>query len=271
MMQKYFFHSLIAAVLILNSCNLPAPAALSITPTLESTLTATPEIHTPTSTITLEPTATDTATDTPSPTATLTPTETATDTATPFPVVEMLKAKVIAERLSCRYGPGAPYLYLFAYKGGANIKLIGRADASRWVLADEETDCWINAKYLDIAGDMLTLPNIYPGEVYLPVTQYYPSIYQVPQILSVVRKGDSLVVEWQNIPLRAGDEEDENMQHYIVEVWRCENGQIIFEPLATNATTISFVDQAGCAQPSHGRVIVQEKHGFTPPADIPWK
>jgi hypothetical protein len=60
------------------------------------------------------------------------------------------------------------------------------------------------------------------------------------------------------------------MLHYIVEVWRCDAGQLIFDPLATNETSITFLDQAGCDQPSHGRIFVQEKHGFAGPAEIPW-
>ena len=79
-----------------------------------------------------------------------------------------------------------------------------------------------------------------------------------------------VTVSWLDIPLRAGDEEDERMNHYIIEVWRCEAGGIKFEPLATNDLEISFVDEPGCSEPSHGRIFVQEKHGFAGPTDIPW-
>jgi hypothetical protein len=57
---------------------------------------------------------------------------------------------------------------------------------------------------------------------------------------------------------------------YIVEVWRCENGTIIFETLGSRIPLISFVDEADCNSPSHGRVYVQEKHGYAGPAEIPW-
>ena len=30
------------------------------------------------------------------------------------------------------------------------------------------------------------------------------------------------------------------MVHYIVEVWRCENGRSLFEPLATNDLSITY-------------------------------
>ena len=64
--------------------------------------------------------------------------------------------------------------------------------------------------------------------------------------------------------------EDENMFPYIVEVWRCENGAIIFDTLGSRVPFISFEDQAGCAEPSRGRVYIQEKHGYAGPAEIPW-
>jgi hypothetical protein len=79
-----------------------------------------------------------------------------------------------------------------------------------------------------------------------------------------------VLVQWIEIHLRAGDEEDQAMQHYIVEVWRCEGGVMQFEPIATNSSNVVFTDEPGCSEPSHGRIFVQEKHGFAGPAEIPW-
>ena len=45
---------------------------------------------------------------------------------------------------------------------------------------------------------------------------------------------------------------------------------MVFDPLASSRETVSFIDEPGCAQPSHGRVFVQDKHGYTAPAEIPW-
>jgi uncharacterized protein YraI len=218
--------------------------------------------------VTLVSTATETLTPIPSPTFTALPTatETALPTLTPIPTVESLKASVTADRLSCRYGPGAEYLYLDGLRRGVNIQLIGRTDGNNWVYVDGRKPCWVNAKFIAIEGDPQALPVVYPGEASLPVSPYYPPT----AVLGVTRTGNTVSVRWLDIPLRAGDEEDETMLHYIVEVWRCEGGQIIFDPLATNDTTITFVDEPGCSQPSHGRVFVQEKHGFAGPTDIPW-
>jgi hypothetical protein len=91
-------------------------------------------------------------------------------------------------------------------------------------------------------------------------------------VLSAQRNPDThqLIVAWQEVLVGLGDYEDESMQTYIIEVWRCQDGKLIFEPLATRFAYIGFVDQPGCSEPSHGRVWVQEKHGYAGPADIPW-
>jgi hypothetical protein len=210
--------------------------------------------------------STETATFVP-PTETSTPLPTETATPSPLPVVESLKAKVTADLLSCRYGPGAEYLYLYALRAGANIKLIGRTDANNWVWVDGKNKCWVNAKFLEIAGDWKSLPVVYPGIAKLPITPYYRS----PTWANATRKGTSVEVNWEAVPISAGKYEDENMHQYIVEVWRCEQGQIVFETLGTNLPYITVPnDEAGCSQPSHGSVWLQEKHGFAGPVEIPW-
>jgi uncharacterized protein YraI len=205
----------------------------------------------------------------PSPTETLTPvpsTPIPTNTSTANPIVESLDATVTADLLSCRYGPGAEYLYLYGLRKGANIQLIGRTDGNNWIMVKGKNLCWVNAKYTEINGDLKTLPVLYPNEYKLPVSPYYSS----PIVLSAKRDTNSVTVEWSDITLRPGDEEDENMFIYIIEVWRCEGGKMIFDPLASNYPVVTFVDEAGCGTPSHGRVFFQEKHGFAGPAEIPW-
>jgi len=210
------------------------------------------------------------------PTTTLTETPVPTDTPvppptdTPIPTVESLKATVTADRLSCRYGPGPEYLYLFAFRATANIELIGRVDADNWnwVLVENQVPCWVSARFLEVQGDIKSLPVVYPGTAKLPITPYYPR----SQVLSAERETLTNVVNisWVEVPVSLGDYEDDSMQTYIVELWRCQDGQLIFDPLATRLTYISFVDEPGCSEPSHGRVWVQEKHGYAGPAEIPW-
>jgi len=216
---------------------------------------------------------TETFTPIPTFTFTFTPLPTDTPSNTPVPVVESLKAVVTAGKLSCRYGPGAEYLYLFAFNETSNIKLVGRTDANSWVwVANKNSDnrdnnCWVNAKYLNIAGDPKMLPIVYPGIATLPVSPYYPG----PSWASATRNGNSVEITWETVTISPGKYADEFMHQYIIEVWRCEAGQIIFETLGTNYPAIIVKnDEAGCNTPSHGRVFVQEKHGYGGPAEVPW-
>lgn len=227
-------------------------------------LTSIPSISSPQGAETFTPIPTLTETLAPLPTETATPTE--TQTQTPIPTVESLKARVTAEKLSCRYGPGAEYLYLYALNQTANIKLIGRTDANNWVWVDGTNKCWVNAKFIEIVGDPKSLPIVYPG-LKLPISPYYPG----PGWANAKRDGHKVVIDWEAVPISPGKYESDSMHQYIVEVWRCENGEIIFETLGTNFPFITVEnDETGCYTPSHGMVYVQEKHGYGGPVEVPW-
>ncbi len=246
-------------IILLTACNLPSDA---------------PDASVPAATTVVPPTALPTDTKIPTlapPTETLTSTPIPpTNTPTAFPSVESLDATVTADLLSCRYGPGSEYLYLIAFNKTTPLKLLGRTDGNNWVLVKNEPQrCWVNAKFIEIKGDPQTLQVMYPGGYELPVSPYYSAT----TVLNAVRdpnNSSQVTVKWTDITLRAGDEEDENMFIYIIEVWRCEGGKMIFDPLASNYPEVTFVDEAGCDIPSHGRVFFQEKHGFAGPAVIPW-
>ena len=219
--------------------------------------------------------ATDTFTPPPTitPAPTDTPLRTDTPTVTPIPTVASINASVTADKLSCRYGPGAEYLYLFAFNATAKITLIGRTDANNWVWVENTDDqnrsanCWVNKKFLEIQGDPTLLPIVYPG-LKLPVSPYYPG----PRWAKAERRKDGkIVITWEEVKISPGKYEDEFMHQYIIEVWRCEGGQILFETLGTNFPFITVEkDEPGCPVPSHGRVFVQEKHGYGGPVEIPW-
>ncbi len=247
---------LLAALTVILAC---APLATPVPASVAPTLTQPPAV-----TVTPPPpteTATPLPTDTPAPT--LTPTI--------LPTYTILRGEVIADKLACRYGPGWPYLYKYGLVKGNNLEIIGRLDDAKWIYVQAiggNNPCWVKAEFMNIEGDPMSLEPLYPSsKAKLPVSPYYPPT----TVLSVTRNGDTVTVSWQDIPLRAGDEEDERMNHYIIEVWRCEAGRLLFEPLATNDLEISFQDERGCDQESHGRIFVQEKHGFAGPTEIlPW-
>ena len=266
------FYFLIPLIAITIACSLSnAGPTVSPTPLVTSTSTGIPasETFTPFSTLTASATASYTFTPVPTDTPTQSlPTE--TPTLVPIATVQSLRAKVTAERLSCRYGPGPEYLYLFALRQTANIKLIGRVDAEnwRWFMVENQVNCWVSAEFLEIQGDPLSLPIVYPGIAKLPITPYYPR----SEVLSAERNEatNEITVSWVEVPISPGDFEGDSMQTYIIEIWRCEAGQVIFDPLATRVAFIKFVDEPGCTEPSHGQVWVQEKHGYAGPAEIPW-
>ncbi len=264
-MKKIFLPALLIATSI--ACNLTGQTPASPSPEAGDSPTGIPFISSPQGTETFTHTPVP-ETFTPIPTLTFTPTPlpTETPTSTPLPVIESVKAKVTADLLSCRYGPGAEYLYLYALNKGANIKLVGRTDANNWVWVDGKNKCWVNTKFLEMAGDWKLLPIVYPG-LKLPVSKYYPG----PVWAKAVRNGNSVEVTWEPVPISPGKYEDENMHQYILEVWRCESGEILFETLGTNFPFITVEnDEAGCSIPSHGRVFVQEKHGYGGPIEVPW-
>jgi hypothetical protein len=255
--------ALLVPFVLLAGC---APSAallpdLSPTPTVAlATEAPTPTRLFPTYTPTLPTSTSLPPTDTPSPSPSATPAITAT--------FAILRGQVL-EKSNCRYGPGFPYLNFTGLLKGSNLEVIGRREDAQWVYIEAiggHHPCWVKATQMSILGDLLQLEVYYPEKAPLPKSPYYPPT----TIRSATRNGNQIKISWSDIPLRAGDEEDANMLHYIIEVWRCQNGELIFEPLATNDLSISFIDDRGCIQPSHGRIFVQEKHGFAGPTDIPW-
>ena len=265
MRQRLLLSSLLICTLF--ACTSPSTATPVGTQPPTNTLPVLTNTFTlPAPTVTAAGTLTGAFTETPPPSET----PTAAPSNTTVPKVESLEASVTADLLSCRYGPGPEYLYLFAFRAGANVDLIGRVDAENWnwVLVENQVPCWVHANFLSVQGDIRSLPVVYPGIAKLPITPYYPP----SGVLSAERDNQTneITVSWKEVPVNIGDYEDESMQTYIVEVWRCQDGQLIFDPLATRFAFITFVDEPGCSEPSHGRVWVQEKHGYAGPAEIPW-
>lgn len=244
---------LLCLIWILASCT-PTEVLLPSAPTVATETSEVSPLLTSTSAPTVLPS------NTPSPIGTSTPAIT--------PTFAILRAQVL-ETSNCRYGPGAPYLYFTGLVTGSNLEVVGRREDSQWIYVQAiggHHPCWVKASQMAVQGNINALEICYPGLAPLPQSPYYP-----PTVVTrVVRAGNQVKVMWLDIPLHPGDEEDAAMQHYIIEVWHCVDGQIVFDPLATNDTSVTIPDEPGCSQPSHGRIFVQEKHGFAGPAEIPW-
>jgi hypothetical protein len=242
------------------------PSATSLPAT--ATETETPIPSTATATETVPPTATHT--ETPVPTETpLPPTATLTETFTPIPTYIILRGRVLPERANCRYGPGAAYLYKYGLVGGSNLELIGRNQLGTWVLIQAiggDNPCWVKAELMEFKADVLNLEPVDPH-----IVQAWSPYYGPLTNASAVRdknQPSKVTVFWSPLVLRAGD--DAEQVPYVVEAWVCQGGEIVFAPVGAYQTVAEVIDEPGCDEPSHGRVLAAEKHGYTTPVEIPW-
>ena len=222
-----------------------------------------PASITPAATATTAPTEQPRATSTPTATITITPTPANTPTATLTPTYAILRVEVLV-RANCRYGPGAPYLYKYGLVVGSNMEVIGRNDLGTWILIRAiggSNPCWVKASLMDVKGDVMSVA---PTYIPLPQSPYYGP----PTGVRATREGDNVTISWNAIQLRAGDETAQTP--YLIEAWVCLDGQLVFTPIGPYEPIFTLRDEAGCAEPSHGRVYYVEKHGYTRWVEIPW-
>jgi hypothetical protein len=129
--------------------------------------------------------------------------------------------------------------------------------------------CWVNARDVKLAGELSSLEVIYPDKVELPILR--DPRWPVPQNVEATRLGDEVAISWDFFDVPLGEREGPNSPRYIVELWLCRDGQVTFNPIPVyDVTKVSVIDQAGCAEPSHGRVFLAEKHGYVGPVEIKW-
>jgi hypothetical protein len=247
------------------------------TPTPLSTPTVTFPPATETATATQVPTFTATQTETAAPTATETATATATQSLTPVPTFAILQGELV-NRVACRHGPGAFYLYRFGLIPGNRMEVRGRVDVWNgretntwlWGLPEFFPDvCWVNARDVKLDGELASLEEVYPEKVDLPFLR--DPRWPVPQNVEVERQGDEVNIRWSFFDVPEGERESPNSPRYILEAWLCRDGEVNFTPIPVyEDTRVSVIDQAGCTEPSHGRIVLAEKHGYVGPIEIKW-
>lgn len=162
---------------------------------------------------------------------------------------------------NCRYGPGWAYLYKFGLYEGFPVEVLARTDKGDWVYVLPrwyESGCWIRADLLDISGDVFSVKVDY-GD--LP----YSFIYQPPRILSVVRRGDEVTIEWTDVGMTA-----DKYRGYLIEAWLCIDGELVFTAVNVDGTITRMIDEYGCSEPSWARIFSAEKHGYSRWRMIPW-
>jgi hypothetical protein len=268
-MQEHWVSSLstrwlILAWLLLGLASAACTGLASAPQLVQVTAESPPVTLTP---VTPRSTSTDHPTPSPRPTftqpPTQTPTTTSTATATPTPVYTILRGTVLV-RSSCRYGPGAPYLYKYGLVPGSNLDIIGRNDAGTWILVQAIggfNPCWVKASLMEIKGDVMTVA---PTYIPLPQSPYYGP----PEWVQAKRNGNEVTIYWKPVHYRAGDETAE--APYLIEAWICTGGRLVFTPLGVYDVQTKIIDEPGCSEPSHGRLYFVEKHGYSRWIKIPW-
>ena len=236
-----------------------------------------PPTSTPVPVMTQTSTATEASTATEPSTQTATATLTATPSFTPVPTYSILGAEII-NRTACRYGPGDIYLYRFGLIPGNRIEVRGRVEMWNgrelqtwlWGLPEFFPDvCWVKARDVKLGGELSSLEVVYPDKVELPIIPN--ARWPVPQNVEARRLGDEVTITWDFFDVPLGERESEGSPRYVVELWLCQDGQVTFTPIsAYEFTKVVVIDQAGCAEPSHGRIYLAEKHGYVGPVEIKW-
>jgi hypothetical protein len=179
------------------------------------------------------------------------------------PTYAILRGEVLV-RANCRYGPGAPYLYKYGLVPGSNLEVFGRNELGTWILVRAiggNNPCWVKASLMDVKGEVMSVA---PTYIPLPASPYYRPISSV----SATRSGAEVTISWNGSRLRPGDETAQ--APYLVEAWLCQSGRLIFTPVGSYTNLMTLQDEKGCSEPSHGRVYIVEKHGYTRAVEIPW-
>lgn len=238
--------------MLVSAC---APAA-NESPTPTQT-TAPTDTSIPTATPTGTPTRTPTRTSTPAPV--LTPTISATPTFA-FPTVTVNK------QAHCRYGPSVAYLHAADLYPGDVGTVRGRYIYSSWLYIKFDKlnyFCWVAPSVVDVVGDV---SNIAYKE--LNLQSIGSNMYGPPKNVTAVRNGNKVTISWDQVKMTQDDD-----RGYLLELFVCQD-TIFFWWTDSHpdqfTTSYTVRDEAGCAQPSSGKLYTVEKHGFSDPVNIPW-
>src|SRR6266540_1389996 len=250
------FYKIILMIFLLVSACAPSteeqatPTSPAITATEESTETAAPTF---TPAITLTPTVPFTATIEMSPTVTATPTF-------DFPTA------TINKQAHCRYGPSVAYLHAADLYPGDVGTVRGRFIYSNWLyIKFDKLDyfCWVAPSVVNVVGDISTVAYKELNLQSIGSNQYGP-----PGCVTAVRDGNNVTISWHQVKMTKDKD-----RGYLLELFVCQD--TIFKWWTDSypdqySTSYTVQDEAGCAQPSSGKLYTVEKHGFSEPAIIPW-
>jgi hypothetical protein len=229
----------------------PTPMATTITTTAE------PLTETPVATFT--PTKTSTPAITLTPTVVLSPAISATPTFA-FPTVTVNK------QAHCRYGPSAAYLHAADLYPGDAGTVRERYVYGNWLyIKFDKLDyfCWVAPSVVDVVGDVSTV-----AYKELNLQSIGSNMYGPPKNVTAVRDGNKVTISWDQVKMTLDDD-----RGYLLELFVCQD--TIYTWWTDSypdqySTSYTVRDEAGCVQPSSGKLYTVEKHGFSDPVIIPW-
>lgn len=138
----------------------------------------------------------------------------------------------------------------------------------------------MNANFIQLEGDISNLePEYYPDKAQMILPPFRHDKFPPPQdVWAEPDEDGQVIVSWDGYSLEPGDRENKNMPtEYLVEVWTCQEGKIVFTPIIISIkkdrermTAGPIRDEAGCDEPSHGRVYLEHRDGYIGPVEIPW-
>ena len=236
------------------------------TPATEITSTFTPTTEAGKETPTSAPTFSQTPTETSIPTLTFTPTITLTPTITATPTFTFPSATV-NKQAHCRYGPSVAYLHAADLYPGDAGTVRERFIYSNWLYIKFDKlnyFCWVAPSVVNVVGDVSTLQR----RTELNLQSIGSNMYGPPRGVTAVRNGDIVTISWEQVEMTKDDD-----RGYLLELFVCQD--TIYTWWTDSypdqfSTAYSVKDEAGCSQPSSGKLYTVEKHGFSEPAIIAW-
>jgi len=182
----------------------------------------------------------------------------------PFKPTMVFQVTVSVPIVNCRFGPDTIYVAPYGLRYGKVREAIGKDETGNWLLVREpggKKACWVIASAVTLQGNIASLAT---SQVKLPTTNSYPP----PTIVNVTRDGNQVNISWNDVPLQQKDIYSEN--HYLLDVWICDNGQSTHKLIGTNELSVTFTDAIGCNNPSEGQIYTSSKAGYSSPVQIPW-
>lgn len=134
---------------------------------------------------------------------TMTATFSATATPRTAPTYTILRGEVNQEHVMCFYGPSKAYLYKYGLLGGNRLEIIGILRDTGYLeirAIGGNNPCWMNLQFMDVQGNLESIPTVDPLNIELPWSPYYDALGSV----LATRVGENVTISWSPLELRAG-------------------------------------------------------------------